>query len=708
MPSILPNFYLILIGVIIATSFSQFIYMLNSKKPLINALMILLGISSSLFLFNSITLHSLTDTSDIYNIAKTNVGYYLLEMLILLIILYIYQGKKLKIAFYIPLTIILITFILNIVYPNGVIFSEITEIKTLNIKWVGHYVKIHGKTNWFYAILSILFYLSVLNFMIMSVFRLRKEERVSKAKLFLVFSILFVITNIYDVCIDLDFINGIYLTEVLIVPILLLLNFDFYFEMKKRKRIELLLQKSERNFQKMINKVQLIVVGISTQGNINYVNPYFEQLTKYTSDELLGKEFVEIFIPPEQKAEIIKVMSSLLKGEDFFSYVNPILTKDKTILHIAWSNVLIKTKEGNIDEILCIGANISERIYNRIELEKAYNEIKSIKEKLEDENTYLKESLKPQLSDKSLMVGTSDVMKYLQNSIKEVAKSETTVLIEGETGVGKELVAKAILNNSSRSNKPFISVNCAALPKELIESELFGHEKGSFTSADSKRIGHFESANGGTLFLDEIGELPIILQPKLLRVLQEGEFTRLGGHKPIKVDVRIIAATNKSLKEMVNSGLFRGDLFYRISVFPLTVPPLRDRKEDIPVLVKGFVKEIGHKEGKGDLKISVSTIKKLQNYSWPGNIRELRNVIERSVITSKNHKLILRDSLDEKTNTKLSNNLSLQDVEKNHIIHVLNGCNWKISGENGAASILKVNESTLRSRMKKLEIKRPD
>ncbi len=566
MSSFLPSIYLIIIGVILATSFSQFIYMLNTKKPLINALMILLGITSSLFLYNSITLHSINDISELGNMSKINVGYYLLEMLILLIILYNYQGRMIKVAFYFPLAILSITFILNIVYPNGVIFSEITGINTQTIKGVGHYVKVNGKTNWFYVFLSTIFYLSILNFMIMSAFKLKKEESGNKPKLFLVFSIIFVIINIYDVLIDMSIINGIYLSEVLIVPIFLLLNFDIYFEMRKRKKVELLLQKSERNFQKMINKVQLIVVGITTQGNINYVNPYFEQLTNYTSDELLSKDFVKIFIPPEQKEEIINVMSGLIKGEDFFSYVNPILTKDKTKLHIAWSNVLIKTKDGDVDEILCIGANITERIYNRLELEKAYNEIKSIKEKLEDENTYLKESLKPELSDSSLMVGTSDVMKYLQNSIKEVAKSETSVLIEGETGVGKELVAKAILNNSLRTNKPFVSVNCAALPKELIESELFGHEKGSFTSAESTRIGRFE-----------IGELPIVLQPKLLRVLQEGEFTRLGGHKPIKVNVRIIAATNKSLNEMVNSGLFRGDLYYRISVFPLTVPPLRDR-----------------------------------------------------------------------------------------------------------------------------------
>ena len=292
--------------------------------------------------------------------------------------------------------------------------------------------------------------------------------------------------------------------------------------------------------------------------------------------------------------------------------------------------------------------------------------------------------------------------------VEQVASTDTTVLILGESGTGKELIARAIHSFSQRSDRPLVKVNCATLMPTLVESELFGHERGAFTGAQALHKGRFEIADGSTLFLDEIGELPQEVQIKLLRVLQEGEFERLGSSRTIKVDVRIITATNRNLEEEVNKGRFREDLFYRLNVYPVTVPPLRQRVEDIPLLVNFIVEKTSKRLGKSITQIPESLIQKLTEYSWPGNIRELENVIERAVINSSGPKLYLAESLNEPTRdqTKLSLK-SLQDIEKEHILRVLTFTNWRIAGANGASRILDMHPSTLRSRMDKLGIQKP-
>jgi chemotaxis protein methyltransferase CheR len=274
----------------------------------------------------------------------------------------------------------------------------------------------------------------------------------------------------------------------------------------------------------------------------------------------------------------------------------------------------------------------------------------------------------------------------------------------GETGTGKEVIANAIHTASNRKDRPLVRVNCATLPSNLIESELFGHEKGAFTGAHQKCIGRFEFANKSTIFLDEIGELPLELQSKLLRVLENGEFERLGNPKTYKVDVRVIVASNRDLEMEVRENRFREDLFYRLNVFPISLPALRERKEDIPLLVRSIIEKISKEMGKRFSKISKHTIKKLQDYSWPGNIRELENIIERAIISSTEP--ILKIELPPQLNIKNNENCSLEIVEREHILKVLNNTHWKIKGPNGAAEILKLNPSTLRDRMAKLGIKR--
>jgi transcriptional regulator with GAF, ATPase, and Fis domain len=288
-----------------------------------------------------------------------------------------------------------------------------------------------------------------------------------------------------------------------------------------------------------------------------------------------------------------------------------------------------------------------------------------------------------------------------------VAPQDATVLLLGETGTGKGMIARAIHSRSARKERPMITVNCSSLPANLIESELFGREKGAFTGADARQMGRFELADGGTIFLDEIGEMPLELQCKLLRVLQDGEFERLGNPRTIKVDVRIIAASNRNLEEEIRGGRFREDLFYRLSVFPITISPLRQRKEDIPLLVQYFVGKYNKKIGRKIETVSKETLNALQKYHWPGNVRELENVIERAVITSQGPVLQVLDRFDTFRDPGAEQDFkALADLERDHILQVLQKTGWRIEGEKGAATLLGLNPSTLRARMRKYGMRR--
>ena len=341
----------------------------------------------------------------------------------------------------------------------------------------------------------------------------------------------------------------------------------------------------------------------------------------------------------------------------------------------------------------------------RLVAETALAEIKILKERLEAERAYLQDEIKLEYNHENI-IGKSDGLKYIFYKVGQIAASNTIVLVLGETGTGKELVARAIHDSSLRKKSPLIKVNCATLPPNLMESELFGHEKGAFTSAHTRHLGRFEVANGTTLFLDEIGELPLELQAKLLRVIQDGEFERLGGSHTIKVDTRIIAATNRNLEEEVRKGRFREDLWYRLNVFPITLPPLRDRLEDIPLLVDFYVRKIAKRLGKKIETISTGVMHALQDYHWPGNIRELENVLERAVINSSGPKLRLVDELRKPLRDFGASQKSLETVEREYIIRVLEQTEWKISGKNSAAEILGLDRSTLRARMRKLNIRK--
>ncbi len=350
--------------------------------------------------------------------------------------------------------------------------------------------------------------------------------------------------------------------------------------------------------------------------------------------------------------------------------------------------------------------NTLRRSHQKLEL--AFEEIKNLKSKLESENIYLKEEIQTEHNFKEI-IGSSNVLNKVIEKIKKVAGTETTVLIRGETGTGKELIARSVHNLSKRNKKPLIKINCPAIPASLIESELFGHEKGAFTGAINNKIGKFKLADGGTILLDELGDLPLESQAKLLRVLQEKEFETVGGTTTQTVDVRVIAATNRDLEEAVKEGTFRSDLYYRLNVFPIDIPPLRERKEDIEAISNHFVNKYAGKLGKILKPINKNVLDKLKSYHWPGNIRELENIIERATILSSGSNMEIADSLLSDSNGSGDvdvNSSTLEEIERSHIISVLEKTGWRINGEKGAALILGMNPSTLRTRMAKLGIKK--
>jgi PAS domain S-box-containing protein len=468
-------------------------------------------------------------------------------------------------------------------------------------------------------------------------------------------------------------------------------------------KLERLLRMRDTRWHSLLENMQLIVLELDAEGRVKYINPFGVQILGYSSaSELLEKDWFFNYLPAHESNTTKSVFVETLRSEtNIPHYKNDVQTKSGKWIKVSWANVFVYDDQGIVKGVLSIGSDISNE-------ENAYREILSLKAELEKENLLLKGEVLPNDVNGEI-IGQSPAIYYAIQKAKQVSASNATVLLEGETGVGKELFADLIHNNSLRKEMQLVKVNCGALPADLIEDELFGHEKGAFTGALQARKGRFEMANGGTIFLDEIGELPLALQPKLLRVLQNGEFEKVGGQQTIKVDVRIISATNKELDKEVLNGKFREDLFYRLNVFPITIPPLRSRKEDIPLLISFFIERKARKHNKKIEDISKANMKRLCEYSWPGNIRELKNVIERSVIsaTTSTLKLDWWGHVDAKNNSSQPDpSVSLEHIEKEHILKLLEESNWKINGENGAAEKLAMHPNTLRSRMKKLNITR--
>lgn len=457
----------------------------------------------------------------------------------------------------------------------------------------------------------------------------------------------------------------------------------------------------------LLNAVGEGIYGFDLSGNAVFVNPAAEQMTGWSADELLGKKIHQYHhhshadgrAYPADECQIYCTMFDgvhrQVKDEVFWR-------KDGSCFPVEYTSTPVY-KNGQLIGAVAVFRDVSKQHETQLALRQALAQVRDLSEQLRDENSYLTAQLNEDWQDSGL-VGKSHVFHVMLEQIKLVSPTDSTVLILGENGTGKELVARNLHRLSNRSTQSFIKVNCAAFTASLLESELFGHEKGAFTGANERRKGRFELAHNGTLFLDEIAELPLEAQSKLLRVLQEQEFERVGGSQTIKVNIRVIAATNRDLWKMVEEGTFRIDLYYRLNVFPIRVPALKERKEDIPLLCSNLVQQLNKRLGKQLRGLSNKALSQLQAYDWPGNIRELQNVLEREAILSKQSILNLTQPLNSHSRMSVNSSLTLNDLLRQHISTVLSLANNKISGANGAASLLGIPESTLRSKMKKLGI----
>jgi len=440
------------------------------------------------------------------------------------------------------------------------------------------------------------------------------------------------------------------------------------------------------------------------QGKLKRWNKSLADLLGYTAEELKDK-FMGDFFNEEDMKRVWKEVEKVAEDGRERKVEYDFITKSGEILPSYYGSGKLMEISG---ERYLVGQtmDISEIKQAQKKIATQLEEIKRLKDQLEAENIYLRHELL-ETDSYSEIIGESDILKYILYRVEQVAPLDTTILLEGETGTGKELFARAIHKKSNRSDKAMITVNCASLPASLIESELFGHEKGAFTGALQKQIGRFELANGGTLFLDEIGEIPLELQAKLLRVLQEGEFERIGNPRTMKVDVRVIAATNRNLEQEILESRFRKDLFYRLNVYPISIPPLRERISDIPLLVEYFVKRLNQKLGRNISRIPRKVMEHLKLYNWPGNIRELENILERAMILSRSSTLVV-EKLKTPDHASGEKHQTLADHERDYITKVLDQTLWRINGPKGAARILDMHPETLRTRMRKFGIRRPD
>lgn len=490
------------------------------------------------------------------------------------------------------------------------------------------------------------------------------------------------------------------------IPQLRLLG-ELFVNALERIKAELALRESEERLSLAASAAGAGLWIMDKNKRIVWATQKFRELFGVDPEEELSSDRALATIHPDDRQAALKRIKHSLDKCEALNIEYRVVRADGTVRWISTIGNPSLSVASDSGRLMGVSIDVTQRRQMEIELRKNLEEIEHLKHQLEKENLYLREEIKENKGYENF-VGKSNAYDYVLFKVRQVAPTDATVLILGETGTGKGMVAHAIHEMSARRDHPMVTVDCAALPANLIESELFGREKGAFTGAHAKQIGRFEVADGGTIFLDEIGEMPMELQAKLLRTIQEGEFERLGSPRTIKVDVRVIAATSRNLKAEIQNKRFREDLYYRINVFPISIPPLRMRKDDIPLLVAHFIDKYARKMGRRYETIPKTSMKFLQDQLWPGNVRELEHMIERAVITSPGPVLRLADVPE--TEASESNESSLKGLvamEREHIVRALEETCWKINGKTGAASLLGLHPSTLRFRLKKLDIKRP-
>ena len=471
-----------------------------------------------------------------------------------------------------------------------------------------------------------------------------------------------------------------------------------------RNRAEQELHESETRLSMATTAAEAGLWILSSDTGSVWLSPKARELFHFAPGAEPNVESFFEAIHHEDRASVKQALQKAIQSGEYLRSECRILLPDGDVRWVIVLGRSLSKTPGKPGRMMGVSIDITERKKMEDKLREQLKEIERLKHQFEQENIYLRDEIKLQHRHEEI-VGRSAAMKKVLAKVEQVAGTEATVLLQGETGTGKELLARSIHSLSKRGERPLITINCAALPPTLIETELFGREKGAYTGAMTRMAGRFEVADGSTLFLDEIGELSLDLQVKLLRVLEEGRFERLGSTKSLQINVRIIAATNRDLAQEVAAKRFRSDLYYRLNVFPILVPPLRERTEDIPSLVWTFVKQYEKKMDKRIDRIPRKSMDALQRYAWPGNVRELKNIVEHAIITSSDESLRLR--LPHLPSDEISTKGNLEDVERRHILEVLKQTEWRIAGKGGAAEILGMKRTTLLSKMKKLGIRRP-
>jgi len=472
-----------------------------------------------------------------------------------------------------------------------------------------------------------------------------------------------------------------------------------------RQEAERALSESEARYRTLVETMNEGLVVMNDRNECTYSNGKLCEMLGYSYDEILGQT-PDRFVDKTNLKTLDEQMAKRRTGVSQ-PYDITFVHRNGSLVHTLVSPRAVFDAAGQFAGSFAVVTDITQRKNTEASLLKALSEIKLLKDRVEAENIFFRKEINFTQSHGHI-IGQSNALKYVLYRAEQVAPTDATVLIMGETGTGKGLLATAIHKMSQRSGRPMVTVNCAALPAGLIESELFGRERGAFTGSDARQIGRFEVADGSTICLDEISELPLGVQAKLLRVIQDNAFERLGSSRTLQVNARILATTNRNLEQEVREGRFREDLFYRLNVFPLTIPALRKRKEDIPLLVQALTERFGRKMGKRFSSVSRETMQRLQEYDWPGNIRELENFIERAIILCPGPNLRLTDELERTPVSSGAAIKTLEAAERDHILKTLSETCWQIGGPNGAAAILNLPPSTLRSRMQKLNITRPE
>ena len=472
-------------------------------------------------------------------------------------------------------------------------------------------------------------------------------------------------------------------------------------------------------YRELYRSTPAMLHTVDGDGNIVTVTDRWLEKLGYTREEVLGRPITDFFTEAEQRRFAGGRMQELLERGDFDNEERRVVTKDGRVLDLIVSAIAHRDTAGKVDRLLVASKDVTERLRTERKLRNALAENARLREELERERDYLREEVNVAMNF-GRIVGTSPALQRMLKQVEAVAQTPASVLLLGESGVGKELVAHAIHAQSARADGPLVKVNCASIPKELFESEFFGHVKGAFTGAHRDRVGRFQLADGGTIFLDEVGEIPLELQGKLLRVLQESELERVGDDVTRSVDVRVVAATNRDLERLIVDGEFREDLFYRLSVFPVDVPPLRERDADIVQLAQHFLERASADFGRPELTLTRSQAEKLFDYDWPGNVRELKNVIERAVILSPGNVLRLDLSMPNvsqatpreidvasSTSEGILTEKAMREFRKQNLLKALQQTNWRVSGADGAAELLGVKPTTLADRIRAFGLRRP-